>query len=155
MQAVNEQQRWQQGFVRNALAFLPAGKELPAAARTSLSTALDTASRTSLVLRFERASAVLDTRAQQDVARFARYLNSAARDKRFLIAGFADSDGGWATNQRLALERAASVRRALEQTGLTVQDNQMLSFSYQAPVACNDTDAGKAKNRRVEIWLAK
>lgn len=156
LQAAEDQQRWRQGFAQEALAFLPAGKELPAAARTSLATALDTSRRTSLVLRFERASANLDTRAQQDVARFARFLKSPdARGKRFLIAGFADSDGGWRVNERLAADRTASVRTALDQAGVPVQDNQMLSFSYQAPVACNDTDTGRAKNRRVEIWLAK
>ena len=56
-------------------------------------------------------------------------------------------------NVGLTAERARSVRQALQQQGLTVNDDQLLNFSYMAPVACNDTPESRTKNRRVEIWL--
>lgn len=156
IQAAADQQAWADGLASAAGAYLPAGKELPQPARATLARTIAGAQRTSLVLRFERASSALDTRAQQDVARFARYLRSPeARGKRFWIAGFADSDGPWGLNVNLSRDRAASVQQALTQAGVPVQDSQLMAFSYQAPVACNDTNGGRAKNRRVEIWMTR
>lgn len=151
-----DQRQWIDGLLNNPTAALPAGKQVPDNAKAALAGAVGSLRRTSLVLRFDRASANLDTRAQQDVARFARFLNSpAAQGKNFTVVGFADSDGAWQANIRLAAERAASVWRALQTAGVAVRPDQQVSFSYLAPVACNDTDAGKAKNRRVEIWMTK
>jgi hypothetical protein len=73
------------------------------AGRASLVSAPAFALCSSIVLRFDRGSANLDTRAQQDVARSARYLGTpAARGNRFLVPGFADNDGRWANNIRLS-----------------------------------------------------
>jgi len=36
-----------------------------------------------------------------------------------------------------------------------VPAKDVLPLSYMAPVACNDTPGGQAKNRRVEVWIAK
>jgi phosphate transport system substrate-binding protein len=51
--------------------------------------------------------------------------------------------------------RAQRVGQELERLGVRVPRESLLSFSYMAPVACNDTDAGRAKNRRVEVWIEK
>jgi phosphate transport system substrate-binding protein len=148
-------QSWLQSIAASPDAFLPKGKELPAGAKAALASTAANARRTTLTLRFERGSAELDVRARQDVARFARYLNSPElQGKRFFVVGFADSDGSWPTNVRLSNQRAASVAQALQQANLTVRPEQVVSMSYQAPVACNETDDGRRKNRRVEIWIA-
>jgi outer membrane protein OmpA-like peptidoglycan-associated protein len=36
-----------------------------------------------------------------------------------------------------------------------VPRDSLLSLSYTAPTACNDSDLGMAKNRRVEVWVSK
>jgi Outer membrane protein and related peptidoglycan-associated (lipo)proteins len=72
-----------------------------------------------------------------------------------LIAGFADSLGSPEINRRLALERAEAVRNALLGVGVKLAADRIEVKGYGeiAPVACNDTEAGRSKNRRVEIWL--
>jgi phosphate transport system substrate-binding protein len=118
--------------------------------------AINNVSRTSIVFRFEQGSAHLDTRALQDIDRLSRYLSSPmASGKRFYIVGFADAKGSWGSNQALAEERARQVVEALARAGARVPRDYVLSVSYTAPVACNDTDEGMAKNRRVEVWIAR
>ena len=117
---------------------------------------MEQAHRTTIAFRFEKGSAQLDNRALQDVARLARYLSAPAQaGKRYMIAGFADATGSWAANSRLADERARAVVGELRKAGIRVPRDSVVSFSYMAPVACNDSDAGAAKNRRVEVWIAR
>jgi phosphate transport system substrate-binding protein len=113
--------------------------------------------RASMELRFETGSYTPDTRAMQDIDRLARHLlqSSGMAGKRFLIAGFADSDGAWPTNDKRAYKRAETVADHLRRAGVRVVPTNIRSFAYLAPVACNDTDAGKSKNRRVEVWIAR
>ena len=88
--------------------------------------------------------------------RLSRYLSSpVVSGKQFYIVGFADATGGWAPNRVLAEERAQQVVQALGRDRTRVSRDNILSLSYMAPVACNDTDAGTAKNRRVEVWITK
>lgn len=69
------------------------------------------------------------------------------------VAGHTDSIGGDAVNQRLSEERAASVGNYLMSRGL-MRDRFMLTGAGKTrPIASNDTEAGRAQNRRVEITL--
>jgi phosphate transport system substrate-binding protein len=156
LQSEAEQKLWQDSLNANPSGFLPAGKEIPKAAKANFTKALSVSRRTTLVLRFERGSAALDARARQDVERFANFLASPkAREIRFWLVGFADSEGDWLANEKLSAQRAASVAAALRIAGATVPNDRTLAFSYQAPVACNETATGAMHNRRVEIWLTK
>jgi outer membrane protein OmpA-like peptidoglycan-associated protein len=67
--------------------------------------------------------------------------------------GHADSEGSPELNQRLSSERAATVLQALAKAGLMLPAPQMKSFGDQAPAAGNDTAAGRAQNRRVDLKL--
>ena len=150
-----EQQNWTQAFTTAPGQFLPAGTQVPVDQAGVFASASSRTQRSSITLRFERSSADLDTRAQQDVARLVRYLRSpAASGRQIWLAGFADAEGSWANNLSLAARRATAAAQALQKAGIQVPGNHILSFSYMAPVACNDTDAGRAKNRRVEIWFS-
>ncbi|MGP0061560.1 MAG: substrate-binding domain-containing protein [Beijerinckiaceae bacterium] len=150
------QRRWAQDLTSDPSRTLPADKPVPRAALDEFGRVMDKAHRTTIAFRFEKGSAQLDTRAVQDVARLARYLSAPAQSgKRYMIAGFADSTGSWAANSRLALDRARAVVAELQKAGIRVPRDSVAPFSYMAPVACNDTEAGTRKNRRVEVWIAR
>ena len=67
------------------------------------------------------------------------------------VLGHTDSTGSDAYNQGLSARRAQSVASYLSQRG--VQPARMATRGYgeSAPIATNETDAGRAANRRVEI----
>ncbi|WP_404297679.1 OmpA family protein [Halomonas sp.] len=72
-------------------------------------------------------------------------------DVRIRIEGHTDSRGSDQYNQSLSERRANSVRSYLASQG--VAGNRMIAVGYgeQRPVASNQTDEGRALNRRVEI----
>jgi outer membrane protein OmpA-like peptidoglycan-associated protein len=45
------------------------------------------------------------------------------------------------------------VADALRTEGITVTDREIYGASKMAPVDCNDSEAGRRQNRRVEVWL--
>jgi outer membrane protein OmpA-like peptidoglycan-associated protein len=69
------------------------------------------------------------------------------------IEGHTDSTGAAAYNQTLSENRAGSVRSYMIQRG--VDANRLAAFGYgmTRPVADNDTPAGRAQNRRVEVLI--
>jgi outer membrane protein OmpA-like peptidoglycan-associated protein len=71
---------------------------------------------------------------------------------RVLIVGHTDSDGAAAHNMDLSQRRAAAVKNYII-THFSVADARLQSDGKGAtqPVAANTSDAGKAKNRRVEF----
>lgn len=70
-----------------------------------------------------------------------------------VVEGHTDNVGSSAANQKLSLARANSVRRYL--AGNEKVPNAMQANGYGAtrPVASNETDEGREKNRRVEILV--
>jgi outer membrane protein OmpA-like peptidoglycan-associated protein len=67
------------------------------------------------------------------------------------VGGHTDSDGPDAFNMQLSQRRADAVRQYLVNKGIAA--NRILTKGYgeTAPIADNNTEAGKAKNRRTEI----
>jgi phosphate transport system substrate-binding protein len=134
----------------------PIGKPVPADAVGSYARLLGQLRRSSVAFRFEKSGTDLDTRALQDIARLVSFLRAGERaGKRFVIAGFADANGSWQANLALSTERAQRVAAELRRQGISVADADVVAFSFFAPVACNDSDAGRARNRRVEIWVTQ
>ncbi|HEY5614320.1 MAG TPA: OmpA family protein, partial [Lysobacter sp.] len=69
------------------------------------------------------------------------------------IAGHTDSKGTDAYNQALSERRAGSVGNYLMGKGLVRDRFILVGAGESRPVASNDTEAGRAQNRRVEITL--
>ena len=69
------------------------------------------------------------------------------------VAGHTDSKGTDAYNQALSDRRANAVGNYLMAKGLMRDRFILIGAGESRPVASNDTDAGRAQNRRVEITL--
>ena len=117
---------------------------------------LETSQRVSFTFRFASGTTGLDNRALEDIRRLRAMLTRPDMlGKTVILAGFSDSIGGLATNVQLSAQRVGAVRTALRQgeRGTTGPLVEAKAYGPLAPVACNDTDAGRALNRRVEVWL--
>lgn len=69
------------------------------------------------------------------------------------IVGHTDSTGSEATNNKLSVERADSVRDYITTRGVAANRITTVGRGEREPIAENTTEAGRAKNRRVEIFL--
>lgn len=116
---------------------------------------LKTGARLSVTLRFRTNSSEidkfdLDSRAIHDLERIREYLFvNDGRKRRILLAGFSDAMGSADVNRSLSLSRAQSIATKLKEITLT----GVLGLGPNYPVACNDNAEGRARNRRVEVWL--
>jgi flagellar motor protein MotB len=88
-------------------------------------------------------------------APLAQYLQS--RDELLMVSGFTDdqpvhgANRAFADNWELSAQRALTVTRALIAAGVPADTVFAAAFGAQQPVSANTDDAGRAKNRRVEI----
>ena len=71
------------------------------------------------------------------------------------IVGHTDNTGSDELNNRLSLDRAQSVKDYLVSRGVRSNEVQVAGRGEREPVADNSTEAGRAKNRRVEIFLGE
>jgi outer membrane protein OmpA-like peptidoglycan-associated protein len=69
------------------------------------------------------------------------------------VYGHTDSKGTPGNNLRLSKDRAAAVRKYLEGHGIAPSRLESEGYGQTKPVAPNDTDEGRAKNRRVEFKI--
>jgi outer membrane protein OmpA-like peptidoglycan-associated protein len=71
------------------------------------------------------------------------------------IVGHTDSTGSDAINNPLSVNRAASTREYLTGRGVSANRVNINGQGSRQPVADNGSDMGRAKNRRVEIFVAE
>jgi outer membrane protein OmpA-like peptidoglycan-associated protein len=71
------------------------------------------------------------------------------------IIGHTDSTGSDAINEPLSLDRADAARDYLSARGVDMRRIVVAGRGAREPVADNSSDAGRARNRRVEIFLAE
>src|SRR5438445_691256 len=67
------------------------------------------------------------------------------------IAGHTDTDGDEAANQALSEKRAQAVADYLVKAGLPADRFSAVGYGPTQPIAGNDTDQGKAQNRRIDF----
>jgi outer membrane protein OmpA-like peptidoglycan-associated protein len=98
---------------------------------------------------FATASASLTAAGRSELETFFRQSDAFS----YSVAGHTDSRGSDAYNQSLSDARAETVAAVARSVGASVE--QVEGFGESQPVATNDTPAGMAKNRRVEVLCKK
>ncbi|HEX8953959.1 MAG TPA: phosphate ABC transporter substrate-binding/OmpA family protein, partial [Polyangia bacterium] len=110
------------------------------------------AERLSVNFRFKRGSAQLDGKARQDIDGVVKFLSNApASARRMMLFGFADKSGKEAVNRALSKQRAGAVATELREHGVVL--DTVDGFGSALPLAGDDGDDARERNRRVEVWV--
>jgi phosphate transport system substrate-binding protein len=124
----------------------------PANASRDYLAATNQAERLSLNFRFRSGKSELDSKALRDVNRLSTFFSdSRLRDRKLVLLGLADGKGAAAANLKLSRDRARIVAEHLVARGLS--PNFVTGVGSELPIASNDTEQGRERNRRVEVWL--
>ncbi len=105
-------------------------------------------------INFASNSYVLTKEAKVVLKQFAAFLNL---NSSYLveIRGHTDNVGGAESNRKLSLNRALAVREYLLTCGVTAKRLSHKGFGQDMPLASNDSEVGRSKNRRTEFVLLK
>lgn len=111
---------------------------------------------------FASGDATLTPGARKAVQEFADILNSQAKGYEFLVVGHTDNvthftpatvAKGHKNNWYLSSHRAISVAEVLIGSNVAASRLGVTGYADERPIASNTTEAGKAKNRRVEVVI--
>lgn len=112
--------------------------------------------RLSTTFRFGAGSSNLNKQGSEEMLRLIDYLQTQPEGTEVVLVGFTDDFGEFDGNRDVSKLRAQSLMQQLQRAGGQRLKNITLSFEGYgeiAPSSCNDTDAGRRMNRRVEVWI--
>ena len=103
-------------------------------------------------IQFEFAKTTLTTSSKEVLDGIVEILELHPHYK-LLIEGHTDSKGKDSFNMKLSKDRAASVEKYIEGKGIEDERINSVGYGETKPVADNETEEGRAKNRRVELII--
>ena len=101
-------------------------------------------------IQFEYDSHVLKTESYAILDQISREMRKD-NDATFIIDGHASIEGTPEYNMELSIDRANAVKLYLVNSGISGNNLTVKGYGATRPSASNDTEAGRALNRRVEI----
>ncbi len=100
---------------------------------------------------FDSGKSLIKPESAQAIAEIAKLLKGQPALKLYVV-GHTDNEGGVESNVRLSQDRAEAVLQALvREHGIAAARLRAFGCGLFSPVAVNDNEAGRAKNRRVEL----
>jgi K(+)-stimulated pyrophosphate-energized sodium pump len=105
-------------------------------------------------LNFESGSTQLTPDSDKTVNDLAQVLK-AYPNAQVQIVGHTDNTGSATANQALSLARAEAVKGLLVSEGIAADRVATQGFGQDRPVASNDTEEGRARNRRIELNVTR
>ena len=108
-----------------------------------------------LVVHFKEGKSGLSPADQEKIKRMLDEFGGN-QEYKLLVVGYTDSSGDSKKNIKLSYERAQAVRKAIiTSIGLSAKNVLAMGRGDENPIADNTTQAGREKNRRVEIFLVQ
>jgi OmpA-OmpF porin, OOP family len=104
---------------------------------------------------FPHGKADIEPRSMDLLDAVAKIMNGTTAITRLTIEGHTDTTGDPANNQPLSEERALAVKKYLEGKGVDSARLESKGYGSSQPVDTNDTEEGRAKNRRVEFKVTR
>ncbi|HHS82084.1 MAG TPA: OmpA family protein, partial [Devosia sp.] len=105
-----------------------------------------------ITINFASASSSMDRESLDALRNLATWLQKCP-DSRVDIAGHTDSQGDFAANLRLSIQRADSVATALAKFGVEPSRLKSVGYGESQPIASNDTEEGRRANRRIVLSI--
>ena len=102
---------------------------------------------------FDFNKSTLKPAAQAQLDKFAAEMADMP-ETNFTIYGHTDNVGSEKANEKVSAQRAESVEKYLRTKGIAKDRMTSEGLSFNFPVADNSTEAGRAQNRRVEIYIS-
>jgi OmpA-OmpF porin, OOP family len=103
------------------------------------------------VINFASGSAQVPRESMSMLEQAAQAIKSAPAGTVLEIGGYTDNRGNSATNLRLSQQRADSVRRFLISKGVNADSLVAKGYGDSSPIASNDSEDGRFRNRRIEF----
>lgn len=106
------------------------------------------------MIQFRSASADIETESESILRRIVAILQSCP-EAAIQVGGHTDNVGDAEANRRLSQSRAESVSAYLVRAGIPAGRLKAVGFGQDHPVASNETETGRRRNRRIEFILWK
>ncbi|MFZ5442872.1 MAG: OmpA family protein [Myxococcota bacterium] len=106
-------------------------------------------------ISFAHGSAELEDRSLDLLDAVVAIMKRTEAITRLTIEGHTDTTGEPELNQPLSEARAETVRKYLEAHGVDAARLDAKGYGASRPIDSNDTEAGRARNRRVEFKVAR
>src|SRR4030095_14636245 len=105
-------------------------------------------------IQFELGSATLTNIGKQELDKLNAFMNQNGKVE-ILLSGHTSTDGTSAFNKALSVNRVKSCKLYLMAKGIDEGRIQVIGYGSDKPIAPNDTDQNRSKNRRVEMKITK
>jgi len=105
-----------------------------------------------LQINFKTDSDIIEPTSYTKIKEFADFMKVHPEAKAE-IAGYTDNRGSAEYNQKLSERRAYSVYKALIKNGVEAKRLIYVGYGEADPIASNETEEGRYKNRRIEARL--
>lgn len=106
-------------------------------------------------LLFDYDEALLQPEAEKLLTEIYRFYLLSKNYQKILVIGNTDNIGGEDYNQRLSERRAEAVQRFLVDLGVPMEKIKTKGLGATQPIAPNDTEINRARNRRVEVVIVE
>ncbi|MEM8524724.1 MAG: OmpA family protein [Bacteroidota bacterium] len=103
-------------------------------------------------IEFPSGSNQLTKKSLQEAERLHRFLEANPKHH-ISINGHTDDRGAAANNEQLSKKRAEAIANYLKQKGIDAERIKFNGYGEKFPIADNDTEAGRKKNRRIDVFV--